>query len=166
MPRIEGGHRASAAIEEEQERDLPRLSIALLLAATLAASACTAKSPTAPGALLTIDGLVMALRSQQATVRVMEQLPRDSNPFFSVPGTVVAVNDENVTVFQYTRSSDADRDAATISPDGRGVGTSLVSWVGPPHFYKKDALIVLYVGRSASVMAALAAVLGPQIAGQ
>ena len=143
-----------------------RLSTTLLLAASLAAAACSAGSPAAPGPRLTIDGLVNALRSQQATVHVIEQLPRDSNPFFSAPATRVSVNDENVTVFQYTRSSDAGREAATISPDGGGVGTSRMLWIGPPHFYKKEALIVLYVGRSASVTAALAAVLGPQIAGQ
>ena len=146
-------------------RDVPRLATALVLAASLGAAGCSAPQPVAPGPILTISGLVEALRSQQVAVRVIELLPRDSNPFFSVPGTVVTVNDENVTVFQYTRSSDADRDAATISPDGRGVGTSQISWVGPPHFYKKDAYIVLYVGRSASVTAALAAVLGPRIAG-
>ncbi|HXG55134.1 MAG TPA: hypothetical protein VNJ03_07110 [Vicinamibacterales bacterium] len=144
----------------------PRIVTTLLLAANLAAAACSAKQPVAPGTLTTIESLVDALRGQQATVRVVEQLPRDSHPYFSVPATVVEVNGETVSVFRYARTSDADREAATIAPNGGGVGTSLVSWMGPPHFYKKDTLVVLYVGSAPTVTAALAAALGPQIAGR
>ncbi len=144
----------------------PRMLTMLFLAAILAAAACSAKQPVAPGTLTTIESLLDTLRAQQATVRVVEQLPRDSNPFFSVPATVVSVNGESVSVFRYARATDADREAATISPDGGSVGTSMIAWMGSPHFYKKDALIVLYVGSSAAVTAALTGALGLQIAGR
>jgi hypothetical protein len=39
--------------------------------------------------------------------------------------------------------------AAAVSRDGftvpTGEGVAMVSWVGPPHFFRKDRLIVLYV---------------------
>lgn len=144
----------------------PRILTTLFLAASLAAAACSPKQPVAPGTLTTIEGLLDALRGQQITVRAVEQLPRDSHPYFSVPATVVEMNGETVSVFRYARTSDADREAATIAPNGGSIGTSMLSWMGPPHFYKKDALIVLYVGTSPTVTAALTAALGPQIAGR
>jgi hypothetical protein len=40
-----------------------------------------------------------------------------------------------------------------------------VDWIDEPRFYKRERLIVLYVGRAPDVIAALAAVLGDPFAG-
>jgi len=87
-------------------------------------------------------------------------------PFFSTKGKIIKVGGEDVQVFQYSRGAVADAQAAVISPDGSGVGTSKINWIGPPHFYKKAKLIVLYTGNSDKVLKALVAVLGPQFAGK
>ena len=79
---------------------------------------------------------------------------------------MIKVGGEDVQVFQYSRAAVADAQAAVISPDGSGVGTSKINWIGPPHFYKKAKLIVLYTGNSDKVLKALVAVLGPQFAGK
>ena len=68
-------------------------------------------------------------------------------------------------MFEYADTTTADAEAAQVSPDGRSVGTSLISWVATPHFYKKVKLIVLYVGEDVAVIDALEAVLGPQFSG-
>ena len=87
-------------------------------------------------------------------------------PFFSTKGKIIKVGGEDVQVFQYSRGAVADAQAAVISPDGSGVGTSKINWIGPPHFYKKAKLIVLYIGKDGKVLKALDAVLGPQFAGK
>ena len=42
----------------------------------------------------------------------------------------------------------------------------MASWVAPPHFYKAEKLIVLYVGESEAIIDILESVLGPQFAGR
>jgi len=42
----------------------------------------------------------------------------------------------------------------------------MVTWVTPPHFFKSETAIVLYVGDSPKVIEALTSVLGPQFAGR
>jgi len=85
-------------------------------------------------------------------------------PFFSVPGQLIIVNGEDVQIFEYPDSVAAEAEAAQISPDASSVGTSMMSWVGTPHFYKEDQFIVLYVGENNSVTKALTDALGEPIA--
>ena len=88
-----------------------------------------------------------------------------SQPFFSAKGRAISVNGENVQVFVYASQGTAEAEAKRVSPDGASVGTSMMSWMAPPHFYRKGNLIVLYVGRDEAVLRALTTVLGPQFAG-
>jgi len=90
---------------------------------------------------------------------------RVSQPFFSVSGQILAVEGEDVQVFRYATAAAARREAGRVSPDGSSVGTSTMSWMSTPHFFRKDNLIVIYVGDNAAVLRALAAVLGAQFAG-
>jgi len=86
-------------------------------------------------------------------------------PFFSVTARILKVNGEDVQVFEYAYASTADAQAARVSNTGSTVGTSMISWVNTPHFFKKGGLIVLYVGRNQSTLDALKRVLGEQFAG-
>lgn len=106
--------------------------------------------------------LIDALRGTGITV---EPAGHADQPFISVGGQVINVNGEAVQVFEYTTPSGADAEAKLVSPDGREIGTTMVTWVDSPHFYKAGRLIILYVGDSATVIAALEATLGPQFAG-
>jgi len=87
-------------------------------------------------------------------------------PFFSVTGNMIKVHGEDVQVFQYANVAAAQAEAAPISRDGMSVGTRKIFWVGAPHFFKKEKLLVLYVGDNAKVLKTLEAVLGEQFAGQ
>jgi len=109
-----------------------------------------------------IDALSKRLRA--AGVKV-EPGGRVSQPFFSVGGQILAVEGEDVQVFRYATARAAGREAGRVSPDGSSVGTNMMSWMSTPHFFRKDNLIVLYVGDNAAVLRALAAVLGAQFAG-
>ena len=84
----------------------------------------------------------------------------------TVKGQVIKVNGEDVQVFEYTDAAAAKVEAAIVSPDGGSIGTSMVTWVAAPHFYKTGKLIVLYVGDNQTTIAALETALGPQFAGR
>lgn len=107
--------------------------------------------------------LVDALR---ADGYVVESLGPISQPFFQPEGQLLSVDGHEVQVFEYSSEEYALVAAESVSPDGSSVGTTMVSWIGPPHFFRSGTLIVLYVGDDATALRALQTVLGPQIAGR
>ena len=107
-------------------------------------------------------GFVDALRAEGATVELGDTV---SQPFFSVDGQILQVNGQDIQVFEYEDAASAEAQVELVSPDGSSVGTSMVTWVGPPHFYQAGRLIVLYVGDDATTLQILESVLGPQFAG-
>lgn len=107
--------------------------------------------------------LVDNLRAQGATVEPAGEI---SQPFFSVQGYAIKVNGADVQAFEYADAASAEADAAKVSSDGSTIGTSMVDWVGPPHFYKVGRVIVLYVGDDQGVIDILQKVLGAQFAGR
>ena len=111
------------------------------------------------GAGQLIDPLLVTGADVKVTGEVVKQ------PFFSVAGTIILVNGERVQVLDYGDTDDPEA-AAHISPDGSSIGTTMVSWVAPPHFFRTETAIVLYVGENPKVIEALTLVLGPQFAGR
>lgn len=85
-------------------------------------------------------------------------------PFFSVPAQILRVNGEDLQLFEYPEPATAASEAALIAPDGGFVDTSMMMWVGTPHFYVHDQFIVLYIGESDSLLKALNGILGEPIA--
>ena len=110
-----------------------------------------------------VDALAGALKARGLAV---ESAGDVSQPFFSAGGRALTVGGENVQVFRYRTAEAARREAARISPDGSDVGTSMMTWVAAPHFFRAGQLIVLYVGDDPKVLAALRAELGAQFAGR
>lgn len=106
--------------------------------------------------------LVNRLEGAGATV---EPGGRVTQPFFTPQGQILAVNGQDVQVFEFDSVSDADGAASTVAPDGSSVGTSIMTWISRPHFYKSGNLIVLYVGDETATIDILVDVLGPQFAG-
>lgn len=109
-----------------------------------------------------VDSLIGALHGAGATVELADDVDQ---PFFMVKGQIVQVNGADVQVFEYGDEASAQADADTIDPEGSAIGTSMVTWIAPPHFYKSGALIVLYVGTDGEIMSLLESVLGDQFAG-
>ena len=77
----------------------------------------------------------------------------------------MTVNGEDVQAFEFASAEEADTAAETVSADGSSIGTSMVGWVAPPHFYKAGKLIVIYVGSDSDVINALREAMGSQFAG-
>ena len=122
-----------------------------------------ASVPRPKGSVKSLKELMSRLRAGGAKVG---RAGRISQPFFSVRGQAITVGGEQVQVFVYANAASAEGEAKNVGGTGSSVGTSMVSWVAPPHFYKSGRVIVLYVGSNAGVTKALEDVLGPQFAGQ
>jgi len=138
------------------------LSVSAILGAALLVSSCET-NPVAPSPLTSTDALVTALQQQGATARRGDVLPM-ALPCLSASGRVVFVNTGSVTAFEYPSDAAAENDAAKVSPDGSGTVDggcgALITWVGPPHFYRRDQLIVAYAGTADDILRPLEAVLG------
>lgn len=76
---------------------------------------------------------------------------------------------ENISVYLYESSEKMEEDASYVDKGGssysNGKNDALISWVSLPHFFKKDNIIVLYVGENPEIINALAELLGAQFAG-
>ncbi|MBI3995396.1 MAG: hypothetical protein HY349_05410 [Nitrospirae bacterium] len=124
---------------------------------TLSLSNPPQQSQSHGGPVMDYVSLIDNLRTAGVSVEPEGEVEQ---PFFSIEGRMIKVSGEDVQVFQYIDAAAADAEAALVSPDGSAVGTSKIHWIGPPHFYKKGKLLVLYVGDNAELLKALEAALG------
>jgi len=137
----------------------------LLLVPLLLAACGSQRSPVVShgGPVRDYVSLVDSLRADGATI---DPTGTVSQPFFTPQGQLITVNGQDVQVFDFASTADADAVADTVSADGSSVGTTMMMWVATPHFYKAGKLIVLYVGDDSYVLSILEEVLGPQFAGR
>lgn len=142
------------------------MRIVIMLAAVLiSASACDGKNPTDPSDLTSAQVLVQQLQTGGATAVIAEEMPRQSNPFFSVNARRIVVNGENATVFEYPDASSLNADADKVDPSGTPIGATQITWIAPPRFYRSTRLIVIYAGTSGDVGARFEEILGRPFAG-
>ena len=106
--------------------------------------------------------LVDNLRAAGATVDPAGEVEQT---FFSPLGYVITVNGVDVQTFEYPDDAAAESEAAQVAPDGSSIGTTMVTWVETPHFYRQGRVIALYVGEDAATLTLLESVLGAQFAG-
>lgn len=106
--------------------------------------------------------LIDNLRAKGATVTPGEEI---SQSFFKVGGRIIRINGADVQVFEYANEDDAAADARQVAPGGGSVGTHMIMWMGPPHFYRTGRVIAIYIGADKTVTQLLEAVLGAQFAG-
>ena len=128
--------------------------------------------PVDNGAVQTQADLVRELESAGATVALSTEPIRGAD-IFAVPGQIFFVNGEEITLYVYENAAAAASDAARVSADGFTIelpadsegGEVAVDWINPPHFYRLDNLIALYVGTDESTLTLLESVLGVPFAG-
>ncbi|MPZ75652.1 MAG: hypothetical protein GEU77_03945 [Deltaproteobacteria bacterium] len=129
---------------------------------------CTARSsaqqPEIQGTPVTdYTSLLAKLRAAGVNIEPLEEVDQ---PFFSVKGKAIELYGDHVQIFEYPNASAADAEARLVSPSGMAVGNTRMHWLGPPRFYKKEKLIVLYIGDNEKVTKALEGVLGRHFAGR
>lgn len=143
----------------------------LLLVVAITVSGCggnasTAASPTSTTESQGVEdqaSLIAALQAAGATVEVGDSI---TQAFFTPEGQVIKVNGADVQVFEYESPNAKENEASQVAPDGGSIGTTMVTWVDAPHFYKAGRIIVLYVGSDQTILSLLENVLGPQFAGR
>ncbi|HET9912856.1 MAG TPA: hypothetical protein VFQ13_13250 [Anaerolineales bacterium] len=146
-----------------------RRSLLLLLVLVFAysLSACAENIPiTGPTGTLSVEdqaSLLAVLQAAGATIETGDPITQD---FFSIEGQTVKLNGADLQVFEYADAAAMEQDASLVAPDGGSIGTSMVTWIDPPHFYKAGRIIVLYLGSDQAILDLLNKVLGPQFAGQ
>jgi len=101
--------------------------------------------------------------------------------FLRVSGTILHLSGgslrqpADIQSYAYKDPAIAANDVRRVSPDGGGAhwtnpdGTGqgvAISWIAPPHFFHRDRLLALYVGRDTDAIALLTDLLGPQFAGR
>ncbi len=123
--------------------------------------ACTPSSATPQPS--EYDSLVENIRAAGGVVTPNGEI---TQPFLSVEGKIIKVDGQDIQVFEYASIQVASNDAALVSPDGSSAGTTMISWISAPHFYKSGKLIVIYIGTETSVIGILENVLGAQFAGR
>jgi hypothetical protein len=109
--------------------------------------------------------LATHLGQQGGSVVFAEVMPTSAHPYFRVAAARYLLDGESLYAFEYASSTEAAADAGLIAPDGFSIGTTQISWISEPHFYRSGAVIVLYVGKQPTTLALLQRVLGQQIAG-
>lgn len=138
---------------------------ALMVSSILAVGCGTPSQPPVShgGPVTDYVSLVDNLRATGAEVEPAGEIEQ---PFFPVQGQVINVNGEDVQVFEFPDADSAEEVASSVSPDGSAIGTTMVSWVAPPHFYRAGRVIVIYVGSNQEAISVLENVLGGQFAGR
>ena len=84
-------------------------------------------------------------------------------PFLTAKGRVYAVEGGDLQLYTYASESAAQADAAKISPAADIEGMK-VSWMAPPHFYRRGNTLAIYVGTDPRTLGALQRVLGAPFA--
>lgn len=131
-------------------RFLPALALLLL--------ACTASQPASQPA--TVGDELRAAGLQLEDAGEVEQ------PFFPVPARVYVVEGGDLQVYQFASDEAAAAHAAKVSPNGSSIGTSSMHWMAPPHWFRRGATIVNYLGDNPRVLAELERLMGRQFAGR
>lgn len=132
---------------------------------TLLALLLTGCGTTTVGHVHDASSLMAKLRAEGANVQEAGVI---THPFLAVPGRIITVNDQEVETFQYANAQALAADTANIAPDGC-IGTvgggMLDAWTAPPHLYKSEGLLVIYLGSDAKILQLLTGAMGKQFAG-
>lgn len=144
---------------------MKRYILVLGLLVVTITSACGARATATQTSTKVEDqaSLVSALTAAGATVETGDSITQD---FFTPEGHILRINGQEVQVFEYQDASVMESEAAKVAPDGGSVGTSMMTWMDAPHFYRIGRLIILYVGSDQTVLNVLNKVIGPQFAGR
>ena len=160
----------------------PTSAMETTTAAPAAATATTAEPSETATSMSTHGGpvrdhvsLIDYLRAQGLTADPVGSVEQ---PFLQAEGTTVRISggpitqpaevqsyDYNDTDFGGNGAAAAESDAEQIDQDGNP-RTMMITWVAPPHFFRKERAFVIYLGEDPAVLQVLSDALGQQFAGR
>jgi|SRR3989344_7810231 len=86
--------------------------------------------------------------------------------FFKVPAKVIKIGEDKIQVYEYPSAEEMEKEASRISSEGYQVKNVIINWINPPHFYKKDKTLILYLGENRSIMGNLEKIVGKEFIGK
>jgi hypothetical protein len=137
-----------------------------MLAAGFGAVFVACGASAGAGSVHDVASLADRLRAEGAQIEMGSTI---KHPFLAVPGQIMTVNGQDIEVFQYANAQALANDTRTIDPDGC-IGTvgggMLDPWTAPPHFFKSQGVMVIYLGSDAKMLQLLTKAMGKQFAGK
>lgn len=133
------------------------LFITAIVSMSLLAASCTQQQDAN-----SYDDFIEELLESGAAVQHMGSIYQ---PFMSGQGRVVRVNGEDIQIFEYANDTAARNEVKSFTSDGCCFGNTNISWMGSPHIYQQDRLLVIYVGDRTSMRNLLENMMGTQYAG-
>ncbi len=115
--------------------------------------------------------LLSALRASSAIVQESGSV---SGILFGGKGHGLVVNGADLAAYEYSTTWAAQFDASRVSGDGATTRSGFgpfsgsavtVEWIAPPHHFRRDRVIVTYIGSDAGILSLLTSILGQQFAG-
>jgi len=111
---------------------------------------------------------------------VVERVAEATEPFLRTVGARLRLSGGTLTqstelqIYTYADPALAADDAARVQPDtsvkwtepNGNVKTISFAWVAPPHFFRRERVLVLYTGTDRAVLTLLTDLLGAQFAGR
>jgi hypothetical protein len=134
-----------------------------IVTACAGGSAGRPSTPASEASGTTASSVVASLRDAGLEIRDAGTVEQ---PFFGVPARVFVVEGRDLQLYEFASATHAEQAASQVAPGGSPIGTSMVTWMAPPHFFRKDRVIANYVGTSERVLTELRRVFGPQFAGR
>ena len=132
------------------------LSLVLIFCFT---SACD-ESPAGPSAVGSVEQLVQAVRREGLNATLGGGTNANVLPFFTVAARPILVDGSTIHAFEYPSAEAAATDVTLMKRDGQPAVPTVITWVSTPRFYRRDQLIVLYVGCSPAIIEALDRTMG------
>ena len=131
-------------------------------ALVLMASACNPSSEDTGSAKVTYASLVEAFRDSGLDPAEVGEL---QEPCFLSPPRAVLVGGGTLEVFEYDDAESADTAGRRISPAYFESQAAAAPNLPSTTFYRREIILVMYLGRDARVQAILESALGPPFAG-
>ena len=86
-----------------------------------------------------------------------------------IDGKQVILYDTEIVVYSYENSKDMEKNASLLNEDASIINKDQpieVNWSKTPHFYKKEKIIVQYIGDDGKIINDLNEIMGEQFAGR
>ncbi len=96
------------------------------------------------------EQFVLDLQNSGMNPKVVQQIKRTP---MTVRGAMVAINNDNIQVFEYTNKDDAMEETLLLAKKYRKLEPN--PWDGVVHIYVKDKLVVFYMGKDENILTSL-----------
>ncbi len=143
-------------------------AMVLALVATLLWLRASGGPGSAPGE--SVNDYTSLVSHLQATGAVVMPQPAPQTKFWKNGAAyTILLNGERVDIYQFNTTFDATTAAGQMSADGSQQRTgpfsmAEIDWVAPPHFFRVNRVIAMYIGRSDAALIPLHQVMGAPFA--